>query len=64
MVEAISAETERAELRRKFVEDALAADADMERTGLGYEADDVKAYFEAKLAGKVARRPRLRRWRK
>jgi len=64
MVEAISSETRRAELRRKFVEDAMAADDDMQRTGLGYDLKDVKAYFEAKLSGKRAKRPRLKRWRR
>lgn len=64
MVEAISAETRRAELRRKFIEDGLAADAEMERTGRGYAWEDVKPYFEAKLAGKRVRRPRLRQWRR
>lgn len=64
MVEAISSETRRAELRRKFVRDAVAAKEDMDRSGLGYELDDVKAYFEARVAGRGARRPRLKRWRK
>jgi predicted transcriptional regulator len=64
MVEAISAQTRRAELRREFIDEALAADRDMERTGRGYDFADVKAYFEAKLSGKRMPRPRLRRWRK
>jgi predicted transcriptional regulator len=64
MVEAIAREAERAELRRKFIEEALAADREMERTGLAYDFDDVKEYFESKLSGQRARRPRLKRWRK
>ena len=64
MVEAISAEARRAELRRKFVGDALAADKEMESTGLGYELTDVTAYYQAKLSGRPAKRPRLKRWRK
>ena len=64
MVEAIAREAERAELRRRFTEEALAADREMERTGLAYDFDDVKAYFESKLSGRRARRPRLKRWRK
>ncbi len=64
MVEAISVETRRAELRRKFVADALAARREMDRTGLGYDFEDVKEYFEAKISGRPAKRPRLRRWRK
>lgn len=64
MVEAISAETRRAELRRTFVAEALAADKEMERTGRGYAFEDVKAYFDARLSGRPARRPRLKRWRR
>lgn len=64
MVEAISSETQRAELRRKFIQDALAAKVEMDRDGLGYELADVKSYFDARVAGKRARRPRLKRWRR
>jgi len=64
MVEAIAREAERAELRRKFIEEALAADREMERTGLAYDFDDIRDYFESKLSGQRARRPRLKRWRK
>ena len=64
MVEAISAQTRREELRRQFIDQALEADAEMARTGRGYDFADVKDYFEAKLAGRPARRPRLKRWRK
>lgn len=64
MVEAISSEARRAELRREFVAEALVADREMERTGRGYRFEDVKAYFDAKLSGRAARRPRLKRWRK
>lgn len=64
MVEAISAEARRAELRREFVAEALAADKDMERTGLGYDFEDVQRYFEARIARQPARRPRLKRWRR
>ena len=64
MVEAISMETRRAELRRKFIAGALAADREMERSGHGYAFREVKSYFAARLSGKPARRPRLKRWRK
>ena len=64
MVEAISSETRRAELRRKFIAEALAADREMERTGRGYDFHEVKSYFEARLSGQPAKRPRLKRWRK
>ena len=64
MVEAISSEIRRAELRRKFVRDAVASHEEMVRSGLGYDLAESKAYWEARLAGKRAKRPRLKRWRK
>jgi predicted transcriptional regulator len=64
MVEAISAEIRRAELRREFIDEALAADREMDRTGLAHDFEEVKAYFEAKISGKPGKRPRLKRWRK
>ena len=63
MIEAIE-EAIRVELRRKFLEDALAARREFERTGMGYAREDVLRYVDARLRGKPARKPRLRRWRK
>jgi len=63
MVEAIAKEAERAELRRKFIADAVSSLQHAERTGLAYDAKDVHAYFAARAAGKPARRPRPKRWR-
>ncbi|MGQ0654458.1 MAG: hypothetical protein ACT4P4_19700 [Betaproteobacteria bacterium] len=64
MVEAISSEIRRAELRRKFVRDAVASLDEMTRSGLGYDLAESKAYWEARMAGKPAKRPRLKRWRR
>ncbi len=64
MVEAIRQETERAEKRRRFHADALAARADFQRSGLGYALADVRAHYRAKLQRRRSRRPRPRLWPK
>ena len=51
------------ELSAHFLDDAIAADEAMQRSGLGYDAKDVHAYVTAKSQGKRARRPRAKRWR-
>lgn len=64
MVEAIEQQTRQAELRRRFVGEALAADREFERTGKAYALEDVAKYLRARAAGKPARRPRPKRWRR
>ena len=64
MVEAIEQQTRLAEQRKQFVGTALAAREDFRRTGRAYALADVRKYFAARAAGKPARRPRLKRWRK
>ena len=64
MVEAIAKHADSAMRRKAFVADALAAEREMERTGLAFDFDDVRTYLNAKIAGKPARRPRLKRWSK
>jgi predicted transcriptional regulator len=63
MVEAIEQQTALAEKRRSFVADALAARRNFERTGKAYAFEDVRRYFAARVAGKRARKPKLKRWR-
>lgn len=63
MVEAIEQQTLLAEKRRSFVADALAARRNFERTGKVYAFEDVRRYFAARVAGKRARKPKLKRWR-
>ena len=60
MVEAIEQATAQDEWHRSFIEDALAARAEMLRTGEVYDGEDVKAYLRAKMAGKNVPRPRAR----
>ncbi|MBI1943234.1 MAG: ribbon-helix-helix protein, CopG family [Betaproteobacteria bacterium] len=62
MVEAIRQETDRAERRRRFYADALAARAEFKRTGLGYSLSDVKAHYRARVQGRRTRKPKPRTW--
>ena len=64
LVQAVEKQTEFSELRLRFVTDALAAEQDVLRTGLGYRADEVHAYFDARIRGKKPRRPKAKAWRK
>ena len=64
MVEAIRQETERAEKRRRFHAEAMAARAQFQRTGLGYVLGEVKAHYRAKLQGRRTRKPAPRLWPK
>ncbi|HEX9390358.1 MAG TPA: hypothetical protein VF928_03485 [Usitatibacteraceae bacterium] len=58
MVEALEAETRRAELRRDFVGAALKAEQDIAKYGEVYAADAVHRFFSDKLAGKTVKRPK------
>ena len=63
MLRALEGQVEAAERYQAFLQDGIRADEAMLRSGLGYAADDVHAYLEAKVAGRRARRPRPARWR-
>ena len=64
MVAAIARQTERAELRARFGEEAREAEEHAERTGKAYDADEVFSYLKARAAGKKAKRPRPKAWRR
>ncbi len=53
MVDVIAKEAERAEKRQAFIQSALAAKKDFDETGLAYDADEVHAYFRAKIQGQT-----------
>ncbi len=53
MVDLITTQTERAEKRLAFIASALAAKKDFDTTGLAYDADEVHAYFRAKIQGQT-----------
>ncbi|MDP2065294.1 MAG: ribbon-helix-helix protein, CopG family [Burkholderiaceae bacterium] len=59
MVKTLAEASERARLRERFTQDALAAEQDMLARG-GYDLADVKAYFEARARGERPERPSLR----
>ena len=63
MVDAIRAQTERAEKYREFTAAAHAAREEFARTGTGYAMQDVHAYVKARAAGKTVRKPKPRKWR-
>lgn len=63
MLEAIEHETERAELRKRFMADALKAEKEFERTGLAYDAEEVHAYVKALARGRKATPPKAKPWR-
>ena len=64
MVGAIEQAASAAEQQAAVVEDALAAQQEMLASGRGYDADEVHAYIEARIAGENPERPRARTWRK
>jgi len=62
IVEAVERHTAAEERIQEFVAQALAADADIERTGEVYGADAVHAWVERLATGKKAVRPKP--WRR
>jgi predicted transcriptional regulator len=64
LVEAIERQARAAEVRAKFVADALKAERQMKRTGKGYRLDDVFSYLKARAEGKRHPRPAMTQWRK
>jgi predicted transcriptional regulator len=63
MVDAIRAQTERAERQRDFTAAALAARDEFARTGTGYAMEEVHGYVKARAAGKKSAKPKPKRWR-
>ncbi len=64
MLQALQLHVEDAEKHRRFVNDALAAEREMKRSGQGYPLAAARTYLEEKLSGKPVLRPRKRLWRK
>jgi DNA-binding transcriptional LysR family regulator len=56
---AIEKRTTFAEKRKSFIADTLAAEKEVEKTGMVHRAADVHRYFRARAAGRKAPRPRL-----
>ena len=62
IVEAVERHADYEEQLRSLVKEALAADADIEKSGEVYRADDVQAWMKRLAAGESADRPRP--WRR
>jgi predicted transcriptional regulator len=63
MVDVLSREADRAELRERFSEDAARSEKEALETGKAVPLGAAFDYLEARVAGKSARRPRARAWR-
>ena len=64
MLSALQAHAERAELAQQFLQEAIAADEAMQKSGKGYLVQDVHAYLTKRTQGQIATRPRAKAWRK
>ena len=62
IVEAVERHAEREERVQSFIKEAVAAEADIERTGEVYRAEDVHAWLERLAKGQ--RPPRPKAWRR
>lgn len=63
MVEAIEQETRRNEKYQDFLAEAEASWQEYKTTGLAYDADEVNAYFRAKIQGIELPRPQLKKYK-
>ena len=63
MVDVLSQEANRAELRERFAEDAAISEKEAMRSGKAVPVVAAFDYLEARAAGKSVRRPRARAWR-
>lgn len=62
MVDAIEHAAAAAEQRQGFVEDAQAARAQMLKSGLGFDAQEVHAYLKARRSDQAAPKPKATPW--
>lgn len=64
MVGAIRQAADAVEQRSQFIAEAQAARAEMLQSGLGHDANEVRAYLRERLANDQATRPDTKPWRK
>jgi hypothetical protein len=64
MLRLLEDQVQAAERFEQFVADARLADQRMQESGQGYAAADVHGYLKAKIAGRMATRPKPAQWRK
>jgi predicted transcriptional regulator len=63
MVDVLSREADRAELRERFAEDAAVSEKESMESGKAVPLGIAFDYLESRVAGKSVRRPRARAWR-
>jgi predicted transcriptional regulator len=63
MIEALSQEADRAELRERFAQDAALSESEAMESGKAVPLEAAFDYLQARVAGKPVRRPRARTWR-
>ena len=63
MVRMLQERVEDAERFQRFVEEARAADREMQQTGEGHPATDVHEYLQARIDGRRPARTKPVRWR-
>ena len=63
MVEAICEQTERIEEDHAFMARAIASKKHFDETGIAYDADEVNAYFRAKIQGIELPKPQPKKYK-
>jgi predicted DNA-binding protein len=63
MLRLLEDQVQAAERFEQFVAEAREADERMQESGVGYAASDVHRYLEARIAGRVTKRPKPAAWR-
>lgn len=63
MVEALTREAERSELRARFADEAARSEEEALRSGKAFELAATFDYLTVRVSGAKARRPKARAWR-
>ena len=63
MVDVITEQTERIEEDRAFMARAIASKKHFDETGIAYDADEVNAYFRAKIQGIELPKPQPKKYK-
>ena len=63
MIDALTRETERSELRERFAADSALAEQEAMASGKAFSLASAFDYLEARVAGKKLKRPRAHAWR-
>ena len=63
MVEALTREAERSELRERFAADAEQSEKEALASGRAFDLPTTFEYLDTRISGRKGRRPRARAWR-